>query len=363
MTKNLTMTTPRKLLSLLAALTAVMCLNAAADEIDLGALGELELSYMEAAAVSSYPGQSIVAAVTFRQGEAYTLTVPRAVQQIHYLVEVGERVERGQAFAELHGPEIHHFMVEVDVAKKILASAERRFNSNKVLYEKKAIKESQWLEISKSYYAAQLEYEHLRHFSDLVITGNSKGDKPEENKAENKVESNIVITAPISGVLDYFLQPTSLKGGDTVAAVVPESSIRLSAAVPFGASNEFSSFVTTSCQLAVSSVASKVQNYFVSAWSVPIEPECKLTLGQAVLVTPRYKTQAYKVPMSSVFEWQQATSLLVRSGKKLQVVKVVLLASDGDDYIVTAQQPLQNKAVLTTSVSAVQGVLLGLGGE
>lgn len=360
MTKNFTMTTtPRKLLPLLAALTALLCLNAAADEIDLGALGELELSYMEAAAVTSYPGQSIVAAVNFRQGEAYTLTTPRAVQQIHYLVEVGERVERGQAFAELHGPEIHHFMVEVDVAKKMLASAERRFNSNKVLYEKKAIKESQWIEISKSYYAAQLEYEHLRHFSDLVITGNPKENKTEVNKAESK----IIIGAPISGVLDYSLQPTSLKGGDKVAAVVPESSIRLSAAVPFATSNQLSSFVTPSCQLAVSSVASKVQNYFVSAWSVPIEPECKLTLGQALLATPRYKTQAYKVPMSSVFEWQQATSVLIRNGEQLQVVAVALLASDGADYIVTAQQPLQNKAVLTTSVSAVQGVLLGLGGE
>lgn len=339
-----------KPLSVLAAFTALLCLGAAADEIDMETLGELELSYVEAIPVSSYPGQGIVAEVTFRPGEAYTLTAPRRVQQTHYLVEVGARVERGQAFAELHGPEIHHFIYEVEIARKMLANAQSRFNSNKVLYEKKAIKESQWMEISEKYYAAQLEYEHLRHFNDLVIT-----EKPEEDK--------IVIGAPISGVLDYSMESAGFQDGDEIAAFVPEMSIRLRAPVPVSARNQISSLLAPACQLDVSSVADMVQNYFVLAWSVPIEPGCHLTLGQSLLVTPVYKVQAYKIPMASVFQWQRATSILVRSGEQLRAVKVTLLVSDGDDYIVTAEESLQNAAVLATSVSAVQGILLGLGDE
>jgi len=171
---------------LIVALALALAEGAAAGEIDITSLGDLSLEYQRVGTVNSYPGQKIAAEVTFKKGEAYTLTAPRRIQQVQYLAEVGAVVEKGQALAELRGPEMHHFLTEMEVARQLLLSAERRFNSNKKLFEKKAIKESQWAEVSEKYYAAQLEYEHMRHFNDLVLS-------------VDEAEDSIVIGAPVSG--------------------------------------------------------------------------------------------------------------------------------------------------------------------
>ncbi len=331
-------------------LTLVLGNGAIANEIDIASLGDLSLEYQRVDTVRSYPGQKIAAEVTFKKGEAYTLTAPRRIQQVQYQVEVGALVEKGQPLAELRGPEMHHFLTEMEVARQLLLSTERRYNSNKKLFEKKAIKESQWAEVSEKYYAAQLEYEHMRHFNDLVLS-------------TDEVEDRMVVGAPVSGVVNYSLEYNGLNIGDDIAVIIPTSAIRLEAAVPASSRENLAYLKTPSCELNVSSIGAIISHYFVSAWSEPLTSKCDLMLGQSLLLTPLYKVRAYKVPMTAVFQWGTVTSVLVREGGLLRAVEVELITSSGKNYVVSGGDAMEGADVLISSVSAVQGILIGLGGE
>ncbi|MEH6557598.1 MAG: hypothetical protein V7459_06885 [Oceanicoccus sp.] len=321
-----------------------------AEDVSLTSLGALRLSYQQAEPVSSYPGQRIVAEVSYKKGAAYSLLAPSRVQQITYLVEIGSTVKRGQPFAELRGPEMHHFVLEMEVARKMFKIAERRFKSNQSLYAKGAIKESQWVEVSEQYYTAQLEYEHMRHFNDLIISTDEKTD-------------SMTVAAPIDGLVDYTLEDNSINSGDEIAVFIPLSGVRLKAQIATSDRTGLMYFETDSCRLSVSSIGAVASGFFVTAWSESVNATCNFILGQRFLATPFYQTVAYRVPDSALFQWQSAAAIFIKQGAQLRVVEVSLVSSSRGDYLVTSNQDLDNTQVLMTSVSAVQGLLLGLGGE
>jgi len=74
-------------------------------------------------------------------------------------------------------------------------------------------------------------------------------------------------------------------------------------------------------------------------------------------------TSAFKVPKSSVFNIDRAAYILIKQGSNLQAVAVELMDSNDKVYFVDSTSDLHNKQVLSTSVAAVQGILMGLGGE
>ena len=331
-------------------LAFMLAASVSAAEVTTDELGDLSLSFVAPIAVNSYPGQRTSAQVTFKHGAAFTLVAPRRVQQVSYRVEVGTRVEKGQPIAELRGPEMHHFMTEMEAAAEMLANVEKRFNSNKVLYEKKAIKESQWIDISEQYYGAMLEYEHMRHFNDLVISVDPLTDL-------------IVLGAPIAGIIDYAPDDSDIKPGDDIALLIPIEVIRLKISVPAALRKELLAIQGSECSVDIASVGSVANGFQVTAWSESIGDKCDLVLGQTLLVTPQYRTRAYQVPVSSVFHWQKSSAIFLEEDGQLRVVSVDLLASSEGTYIVRSEESLEGGRILTTSVSAVQGVLMGLGGE
>ena len=95
-----------------------------------------------------------------------------------------------------------------------------------------------------------------------------------------------------------------------------------------------------------------------------LPPSCRLMLGQQVLATPMVRVDdAYRVPRSAVFRLERENYVLVRDGESLLAVAVTPLAAEAGDYVLQAADVLRNAEVLVSSVSAVQGILLGLGGE
>lgn len=321
-----------------------------AEEIDLSSLGALSLSYQQAVLISSYPGQRIIAEASYKKGAAFSLLAPGRVQQANYLVEIGSAVEKGQPVVELRGPEMHHFLLELEVARKIFTSAEQRFNSNRELYKKGAINESQWAMISEKYYSSQLEYEHMRHFNELVISTDGKTD-------------TITIGAPINGLINYALDHNDIQSGDAIAVFIPLSGVRLQAQIATSERAGIKYFKTDSCELSVTGVGAVAEGFFVTAWSEPVNASCNFILGQRFLVTPYFQTTAYRIPATALFQWQADTAIFVKVGEQLRIVEVSAIGSSGSDYLVTSKHDLHNADVLVTSVSAVQGVLLGLGGE
>jgi hypothetical protein len=322
-----------------------------AQEVELAALGAFELVFEPVQAVRSYPGRPVAATVTFRQGEAFAVPSPGRVQQVEYLVEPGATVVKGQPFAVVRGPAMHHIEMNYESSRALLAGAERRYNANKSLYERKAISESQWLEISEKYYALLLENEHMRHFFELVVE-------------EDEDPHGLTLAAPMAGLIDYSSAGDVLQEGDNIALFLPTEAVRLQATLPIAIRDDVVALQTGRCELAVERVSAMTDGFFVPAWSVPLVPACELILGQQLLATPLLRVEgAYSLPRSAVFQLHRETMVLVRQGQSLLPLAVSLLGAQGEDYVLTSEFDLADREVLISSVSAVQGILLGLGGE
>ncbi len=333
-------------------LTALLFAQAAsAQVIDAADLGHLALEYQPATEVDSYAGQSLAAQVSFRQGEAYSVVTPYRVQRLNYLLQPGAEVAAGQPIAVLQGPEIHHFLSEFDIKKQLLRDAEKRFNSNRALYDKKAIKASQWLQISEDYYGLKLDFEHMRHFHELLI------------EEQGQDEDSVTITAPVKGIIQYSQNAPGIAADDEIAVIVPPSAIRLRVAIPMNQRTQLAGFKAETCELEVAIVSGIINNFFLEAWSEPVQKQCGFLPGQQIMVRPYFELPAYSVSRSSVFQWQGQSHLFLLDGDKLVATPVVIAGSEGTDYVVTTDQSLQGHEILVTSVSAAQGVLLGLGGE
>lgn len=321
-----------------------------ARTVDIASLGALELVFETVNTVQMYPGQPVAAEVSYRKGEAFIVPSPGRVQQIEYLVAAGATVEQGQPFAVLRGPEMHHFEMSYRASKEILAGAERRFNSNKLLYQRKTISEGQWLEISEKYYLSLLEYEHLRHFFKLVVSTDEAVDE-------------LTLGAPLAGIIEYAAAYGGVAEGERVASFIPRQAIRLEASIPAGMRGDLARLRVGDCELTIERTSAIAKGFFFQVWSESLPADCPLLLGQQVLATPLLRSAAYSVPRTAVFQLDQQPHVLLRSGARLTPVAVELLSSEGERYLLSCPESLHNQQVLVSSVSAVQGVLLGLGGE
>jgi hypothetical protein len=190
----------------------------------------------------------------------------------------------------------------------------------------------------------------MRHFHDLVIE-------------ERKQEDAILLGAPIAGITDYAYSAGGLRSGDTIASFIPRDAIRLVASIPHRQSADLAFLEAAGCRLAVSRVSGITTGFFVEAWSEPVTDKCALIPGQRLAATPLYRTSAFRLPRTAVLQREAGSHVFLREGDVLRAVPVELLAADEADYIVTSTTPLGGREALVTSVSAVQGVLLGLGDE
>jgi hypothetical protein len=339
----------RKLLLSALLLASPACLHAL-DSIPVASLGALKLDYQQPAPVTALPGETTLAEVTVKQGEAFTLVAPARIEQIHYLAEVGSPVQKGEAFAVVRGPEMHHFLAELGAARDLYELAKRRFENNRALYQKQAIGEGQWLEISQYFYQARLEFEHINHFYELVIS------------AEEGTES-ITLGAPAAGLLVYTPTSAGTAAGEVIAEFIAPESIRLKLNLPSNQTETAVLVTTTRCELPIVSVGTVASGFFVEAWSASVPAECNLRLGQTISARPFYRADAYRLDSSAILEWENTSHVLIKQGEYLVPTPIEIMASEGSSYFVTAAAGLKGQQVLVTSVSAVQGVLLGLGGE
>jgi hypothetical protein len=321
-----------------------------AGTVEIANLGSLQLHYSAVESIDRYPGHPLAAEVSFRQGEGISLVTPHRVQQITYLVSPGARVAAGQPVAVLNGPEIHHFKTEFEVTGQRLATAKKRYESNLKLYQNKAIDEGRWIEIGEAYYAVQLEYEHMRHFRELLIVDDETAD-------------SMTLIAPAEGILSYHQDTPGIASGEELALLIPEQALRLRVSVPLSGRSELVALASNECTLGIDSVSGIADGFFVEGWSAPLNDNCSYLPGQRLMVTPSYQFTGYRIPRSAVFQWQGASTVLLRNGSQLNTVAVELLSSDSGYYSVAGPEDLAGGEVLATSVSAVQGVLMGLGGE
>ena len=320
------------------------------QEIEISSLGSLNLQFKPVVTSDFMQSQKIFGTASVKVGESYVLTTPTNIQQLRYLKNNGEKIRKGDVFARLSGSEVHHFLSEIVAAKALFELSEQRMRNSKKLFEKKLIEEEKWLTINQNYYASSLKYEHMRHFEVLI-------------DSINESDESITLSAPIDGILKQEIVNTRLAEGDTIASFIPESSVRLHLKLTPYQVNGLDYVEVNRCRLNISSVSNITSDAFISVWTDKITSECNIRLGEQILATPFYKQRTYRIAKTAVFELDGKDKILLRSENMLRAMDVSLLTLVGEDYIILSDVDLTDASILVSSVSAVQGIMLGLGGE
>ncbi|MFV8817170.1 hypothetical protein [Haliea sp. E17] len=332
------------------ALAGIFAIPVSAGTLDTTQLGDLQLEYARVTARAGYAGAPLAARVGFRPGDAISLVSEYRIQQVRYQVNPGDRVEAGQTIAELAGPEIHHFITAYAVTGERYETARKRFESNRELYRRKAIDENRWVEIADAYYSLQLEYEHMSHFRELLREDSADPDR-------------ILFTAPAAGRVIYDRSAPGIDEGGELAQVVPDDALRLQVAIAISQVPAPASLQAGECELALEAIGGVAEGFYRRAWSAPLTADCNWLPGEEVMVTPYYQRTSYAIPREALLHLEGQPAVFLRTGNSLDVVPVEVLGYSGGDYIVACDAPLAEREVLASSVSAVQGILLGLGGE
>jgi len=197
--------------------TIIPTKNVWAISLNINELGLYNFSYKNISQVEHVSGSNLLATTSEKVGSNYSVFLPFGVQQIQYLVVNGERVVKDQKIAILTGYDVHHFLDEFEAAKALFENANKQYQSSLRLYKKKALKQSQWIEISKNYFAAQLRFEHLHHYKSFLNI-----DKNEQ----------ISIIAPTAGVVRYSNDSAAKIEEELLFDVIPDDAIRLKVIVP-----------------------------------------------------------------------------------------------------------------------------------
>ncbi len=334
--------------TLIALLSLLSFSDLAAESIALDKLGALNLDFQPIKEVSGFDLKPVPAQVSYLPGAAYQITAPFRPQQIDVLVSAGSAVAQGQRLLRLSGSEVHHFQSQYQSQKALFDVASERYQNNLKLMKNNQISAGQWQQIVTEYQQQNMALAHFRHFNEWVETTNR--------------DDQIYLKAPQAGIYlppDAFGQSENLYLGEVLAAEGIRLQLRLSALTAL----QVTSISTDLCVLAVDRVAQNSDGYFVELWTEALKPECQLLPGQQLKVMPHYQNQAYQAPKDSVFDYQGQMHILVKQNNQINARPVTVIHGDQKYYYFKSAEDLSGLLVLSDSVAAVKGMLLGMGGE
>ncbi len=325
----------------------------ASNSVSLGELGKLSLTYTPINAVSTMEKPASTGIVKVLPGSPLQIISPMDPQKIEYLVAHGENVKQNQRIAMLSGSEVHHFRDNLAAKTALLKIAKSRFDKNRELASVNAISQDKWLNIAQQYYDAQLTWGHLNHFAEMFEPHS------DEDMGYLLAPSKGIFMLPEQRSNDIKTQATETQLG----AIVNPNSIRLTTLVNASEKEFVEAMYTDSCSVEIEKIEKISHRFFVRVWSAPLPEGCALQLGAQVNVRVQLSVSAHSVPAASVFYLHGQASIFVRHDDTLKAVPITLIGNtDNDSAVFTAPDLTNNDEVLTSSISAVQGILLGLGG-
>jgi len=318
-------------------------------QVELSSLGSFEAIFSEVQKVELMNGQNLIGETRYMAGENFSVTLPFDVQRIHYLVKNGSAVKQGDIVALVEGYDVHHFIDQYESTKVLLKIQEMHFKTNKKYFENKTIKSSQWIEITKSYYDAKLNFEHIQHLMSFLHI--------DENE-------QISIVSPKAGIVQIPNSMGSKMTGKLAFDVVDADAIKVKVAVPMLLVSRLSHFeVNPNCRLNIKSIEKIADKFHQTLWAESASEQCKLILGQNIKVTPVQKLNGYKIVKSAIFEFENENFITIKNKEMLSVIPVELLGASEGEYIFTTKEDIEGEQVLISSVSIIQGNLLSLGAE
>lgn len=324
----------------------------AADElrvINLSVLGDFEASFSDVKKVEYIKGQSLIGEIGYIAGENYSVTLPFDVQQISYQVKNGSFVNQGESIALVEGYDVHHFIDEYHSTKTLLEIQEMHFKTNKQYFQNKTIKSSQWIDITKSYYEAKLNFEHIQHQMSFLHI-----DKNEQ----------ISLVSPKAGIIQIPRSIGSKESGQLAFNIVEQSVIKVKITAPLLLTSNLSHFeVNSTCRLKINSIERIADKFHQIVWAEPSSKDCKLTLGQMLKVTPIKHIKGYKIAKSAIFEFENNNYIAIKVKEALSLIPINIMGTNEGEYIFTTKEMIEGKKALISSVSIIQGSLLSLGVE
>jgi len=322
--------------------------------IAIDELGSLEIAFEKASTVDRVPGPATWAEVSHRRGAAFSIPAPRRIGQADYLIVPGQRVVDGQPIVRLSGPEIEHWQLEFESIRSRFLQADDRYRRNQPLFESNALAESVWTEISDQWHALRLEYEHMSHFAEQIDEANS--------------EDGLLLIAPFDAFAVYETTASTLAQDEMIASFIPIEALRLRTRTSAVNRSRLLAIRAGACELAIEEIGERATGFLIDVWSEALEGRCDLLPGQTLSIVPLYRASsdgqtAVRVPASALLNWDHSHFLLVRRDDRLYPEAVEVLGADGSTLLVLGPASLAGKEILARSVSAVQGILMGLGGE
>lgn len=320
------------------------------EKIPLSALGGFETNFTTIKKVNFIEGQKLIGEVNSRTGENYSVSFPFDVQRIRYHVKNGSQINKGDTVATVEGYDVHHFIDEYISAQQLLEASENHFQTNKLYFESKTIKSSQWVEITKQYFESKLNFEHIQHQMSFLNI-----DKNEE----------ITLISPEAGIIKITDLSNNRHEGELAFDVIDPEAIQVKVLLPILNTSSLSHLeVSPQCQLNIESLENIADKYHQTLWASPSKTSaCDLTLGQVITLIPIQDFKGYKVKKSAVFEFEENNYIAIESGNELDIISINLFGSKEGEYFFTTNSDIENRRGLTTSVSILQGYLLNLGDE
>ncbi len=320
------------------------------EKVPLASLGALDIEFSKVLSVETVPGPPLRGEMRARAGEAFSVALPMTASRAAFTLSPGDQVAAGDPVVWLEGPDVEHWLSEYRALTAQLEIARQRYQRNQRLYQDNVLAAEQWADIQARYFALQLQHEHMQHFYDLL-------------PSDGISHQGVMLASPRAGSVVFDSRLDSISIGETAFSVVAPGTLRLHVEVPSQRSAELAGLSLPGCRLAVDRIDGVARNFFVSAWSEPTREGCPQRLGTLVSAIPLYYAAALVIPRDALFQWQGEPHVLVRSGDLLHAHRVVLIADTPQGYAIGSDEALADQDVLSRSVSAVQGILLGLGGE
>ena len=334
---------------LLLVLTASTA-TAQNQRISLESLGRLSLNFAAPQIVPAVPTPAVSGEVSYLPGNGYQLVFPFRVSQQQYLVAPQASVATNTPLVKLTGSEVHHFYEILRAQKDIYDQAEQRYQQNLPLFNSKSINQQSWQAITDHYFASKLELGHLEHAEELLRRAND--------------DDSALLTAPVAGVFipaGAQLDTEAFVYGE----VIEQSALRLKVQLPSQLAGKVSALTVGACYLDVAYRERLSSGLISRLWSAPVtgNADCALGFADAVRVTPVIEQAGLAVPASSVYFFEGEYYALAKEGAELVPVAVTVLGRYDGQLLIADNAQLKNAQILISSVSAVQGILLGLGGE
>lgn len=309
--------------------------------IQISQLGNFEPVFKPAQAVDRVERGQVLGEVGIKPKSSFKVQLPFTPQQISFVYHSGTKVSEGQKIAKIEGPEVHHFFDEIDASKSIYLKSKKHLESVKSYADSSTIKSADWLDINKTYIEAKLNFEHLNHVSKQLAIDNN-GD--------------IFLISPSSGLLEYAGVKSLY-----LFEIIPLGNLFVKSLISAKTVENVTSFKTEqNCILKVETVDEKVTNHKQMVWS-SIGSSCELKLGQQLLLTPIVSIKGFKVPHQSLFELNDTSYVAVKRGQEINLVEVIIIESENDNYIVQSDNLTDQAEVLVSFVNIAQGLFLGLG--